>query len=246
MLSVAVLTYNKWPELLPDCLESIIPQLREGDELLVVDNGSDKPVPPSSQYRLVRLPVNRGNVGGQNACLDAAKFRLILFVSDDVRLWKGCLKELVDFYEKRPYIRVQPVIRNLDGTIQNAGMDYRWPGYGISRMKFKSTTTPIIASICYLTGSDRKFDESLPMAYEDVDMSLRSKGLCGVCPNAHATHLGNATLSYTKKDRWRFHQARLQVIDKHFRGIDRWTRKLAVHIIDRIVNITRGALARRT
>ena len=38
-LTAAVLTYNKWPELLGECLKSILPQLREGDELLVVDNG---------------------------------------------------------------------------------------------------------------------------------------------------------------------------------------------------------------
>ena len=63
------------------------------------------------------------------------------------------------------------------------------------------------------------------------------RGIRGrVIHDAHATHLANQTLRQTMTHhRQRFHEARLKVIDKLYRGADRWLRRMAVNVIDSAV-----------
>lgn len=243
MLTIAVLHYNN-EELTKACLESIMQQRNIGEvELLLVDNGSAKLFPDLHMWKVVRLPKNVGNIAGQNACFDHAMGDLVLFVSNDVRFEAGCITSMLRFAkgEKNPWGQIQPRILNEDLTEQNCGMDYRWPGYGISRTKMEWIKTPIVASITYLMSKFEwakrgGFDERFPMAYEDVDFALTGqdmgRGPNLIAPDAYAVHLGNATLQYTLKDKWRFREARRLVIRKHFRGLDRWCRLAALSIID--------------
>lgn len=247
-LTIAVLHYNN-KELTEACIESIMAQdlndLTLPIELIVIDNGSTEPY-ESPGIKVIRLPRNVGNVAGQNACFDHAEGDLVLFVSNDVRLQADCIKNMLIFESERehPWGQIQPVILNADLTEQNAGMDYHWPGYGIGRTEHTFLFTPIVPSITYLMKKSEwahrgGFDERLPMAYEDVDFGLRgarSRIPNFVVPDASAIHLANATLRYTKKDRWRFHQARKIVVLKHFRGLDRFIRLTAINIIDCITN----------
>lgn len=243
MLTIAVLTYNG-SKLLGDCLASIDAQdLPDGTEKLIIDNGStpeefQTALEMSSGWRLLHLPKNISNVGGQNACFDHAEGDLVLFVSNDVRFEKGCLGPFLDHADNRKdWGQIMPAILKPNGEIDSWGMEYRWPGYGMPRILDE---TPIVPSICYLMQKKvwaqvGGFDERFPMAYEDVDMGLRLRkaGYRNYVDSyTRVTHLGNATLCYTPKDRWRFHIARRMVIDKHFTGLDRLARIVAVDIID--------------
>mgnify|MGYP001563279466 FL=1 len=60
------------------------------------------------------------------------------------------------------------------------------------------------------------FDARLPGAYEDVEMGL-TLGIkrLRVLQSAEAIHLGNATLRYGWKDKWRFWKARQMVKKAH-------------------------------
>ena len=81
------------------------------------------------------------------------------------------------------------------------------------------------------------FDGQYPMKYEDVDMGLRLVlHNLFLNPLAKVIHLGNATLQYTQKDRWRFHQGRLRLLKKHYRGLDYAKRYCAVKTLDYIAD----------
>lgn len=252
MLTIAVLTYNNHQQLLPECLSSIDNQLpmrehtKKQKEIkvnkMIIDNCADVPVKKIDGWKLIRLQKNVGNIGGQNRAFELALDDYVLFVSDDVRLTYGSLRQLWD--SRNDSTQIAPIIINKNGTIQSGDTKIVWPFYGLSTRKAtdRHMFVPYIPSICYLMTKRAwsqvcGFDESLPMAYEDVDFGLKQMFLNNrgrIITYATAIHLGNATLKYTKKDRWRFHQARLQVIRKHFSGWDRATRLAAVRFLDAI------------
>lgn len=81
-LSVVVPTRDR-PALLAGCLAALRPQLRAGDELLVVDSASATPVPGA-------LRVDRpGTSRARNAGWRAAAHDVVAFVDDDVRVAPG-------------------------------------------------------------------------------------------------------------------------------------------------------------
>ena len=204
-------------------------------ELTVLDNGSKKKFSSSDCDFVIRLPKNVGNICGQNACFQYAKYPWVLFVSNDVEFQSDAIRELWKMRNLSNAGQIQPVSDNF-------GMDYHWPGYGLNRTRFISHKTPITPSITYLMKKDiwefiGVFDETLPGAYEDVDMGLKL-GKAGyvnyVIEKAMAKHGGNKTLKYAKNDKWRFREARKMVIEKHFKGLDRWLRLRACDLIHAI------------
>jgi len=241
MLSICILHYNR-KELTDACLHSVQSQhIPFAHEVLVLDNGSD--VPYTTYHATVRrLDANVGHIEGQNECLRAARYDYVLFVSNDVRLQRGCVNALWEAVTGR-WGQLMPQVHNPDGTVQCAGMAWRWPGYGVGRRTGVRTTqrTPIVPSICYLTRRSiieaiGWFDASLWLAYEDVDMGLRL-GDAGyrdyVVPAARATHVGNATLGPLVVDpRGAFHQARCRLILKRYRGVDAAVRLATVALLD--------------
>jgi len=226
---------------------------------VVIDNGSPSHYSTERDWEIIRLEKNRGNIGGQNTCFQYSNDGWVLFVANDVNirndgsilsLYSKALRNAEYCGQVQPSLvkpglsvpeNVGRVIFKLNKYKDNSGLKIRWPGFGISyhgKMPFVDAVT----STCYIM---RKkvwqeiggFDESLPGAYEDVDMGirLRKKGYrLYFDPNNWVDHLGNATLRYTKKDRWRFHEARKQVIRKHYRGFDQWLRLKACDLIHAI------------
>lgn len=234
MLSIVILHYNR-TDLTDRCLQSVRTQEPPiPHEVLVLDNGSDEHY-TTYHATVHRLAFNVGNITGQNMCFDLAKYPWVLFVSNDVRLRPGCVARL---WEARIDGQLMPMILDPDGTIQSVGGRWEWPGYGINQRWTTFLGPDYVPSICYLMPKAvwqevRGFDDTLPMAYEDVDFGLRlGAERLAVSEEARATHLGNATLRYGPADRWRFHQARCQVIRKHYHGVARAARLATVACLD--------------
>ena len=263
MLSICVLTFNQHQKLLKDCLESIYAQdIPCEHEILVVDNGADVPVevsPLSIQYRLIRIEKNGGNIFGQNACFENARGEWVLFVADDVRLKKDCIKKLWDSKDEKLNVgQIQPRLWLSNGyIIDNNGGVFLWPGYGFSYTWYDSfsgepkgleqippfpfSRKGFVTSTCYLMKKEifeeiGEFDETLGSSHEDVDMGLRLRnGGYKLYTNrsANATHLGNQTLKHTLSNHSeRFHKSRVMVVKKHYKGIDKWTRLITIQLID--------------
>ena len=87
-------TWNR-ADLLRRCLDSIVPQLGDDDELVVVDNGSTDHTPATlaaiDRARVIRLPANLGCPRGRNAGMAAVRGRWVFCVDDDGWLPPGAL-----------------------------------------------------------------------------------------------------------------------------------------------------------
>ena len=83
-LSIAICTYNR-PELLKHCLDAIHPQIIEGTELLVIDNGSESVKDLVSTFRDVRY-LRESQTGlsfARNRAIDEANGDVVLYLDDD-------------------------------------------------------------------------------------------------------------------------------------------------------------------
>ena len=110
-----------------DTLGTLVPQLRDDDELIVVDNGSrDRTVEvvrrAAPQARIVEQG-NSGFAGGAVAGAAVAAAPLLLFLNPDARPAAGCLDELRRVAGERPRWGAWQALVTMDGgaTINTAG-----------------------------------------------------------------------------------------------------------------------------
>ena len=240
-LTIAVLNF-RGEALLPDCLQSIWAQeIPCSWELLIVDDAS--PIPPQVllPHRLIRHQVNSGsNIKGCNTAFREAKGDWVLLMANDVRLHPSCFLNLWNF--QRVYDVFQPMLLQPDGTVDNLGLQWVWPGYGRRVRAFGlSREIDAFANTCVLM---RKrtweavggFTEALGISHEDIDFSLKAKRLgftIGCCPLAQATHLMGATLARNHRNLSPYYRrARRLVIQRNYRGLDRLTRLWATGLLD--------------
>ncbi len=100
-LSIAICTYNRADDL-RITLQSIADvgdELREGDELIVVDNNCSDHTPSVVDGFTDTLPIRyyteqkQGLANARNAALAAANNELLVFLDDDVNVRKGAISE---------------------------------------------------------------------------------------------------------------------------------------------------------
>ena len=97
-LAVVVVTHESGG-VLPATLRALLPQLREGDELVVVDCDSHDGLSAllhehAPAARLVELRENRGFAGGARVGARETSAPLLLFLNPDAVPQPGCLDEL--------------------------------------------------------------------------------------------------------------------------------------------------------
>lgn len=97
MTSIAIVTpWLNHLELADDYFEAVLPEMEEGDELLVVDNNSAPPL----AFAHLRLEENRGYCGGTNAGLRYATTEAVLLLNNDIKhVRRGWLDTLRDALE---------------------------------------------------------------------------------------------------------------------------------------------------
>ncbi len=103
-LSIVVLSYNT-KDLLHDCLNSLKDRRREIDlEVIVSDNGSEDGSPEMVEKRfpwarLIKIGENVGFAAGNNKARKLCKGKYLLFLNSDTFVYKGTLKETVQYLE---------------------------------------------------------------------------------------------------------------------------------------------------
>ena len=242
-LSICVLHYNHWG-LTKDCLASIDAQeIPCSYEKVLVDNGSTLRLQPETiptGWRLVSYPDNWGHIKGQNRCFESAQGEWVLFVANDVRLYYDCIKPM--WLLRQNFGVLQTGLDTPEGLTDNFGLQWRWPGYGLSYKHVVMRPDAFTSTLYLMTKRLWKyvggFDESLQSSHEDIDFSLslkqaREQAYC--LPTIGARHLGNATLRHqSSHNRAAFHRDRVYVIRKHYVGINRALRLAAVYLLDAI------------
>lgn len=97
-IAVVLVTHDS-ADFLPATLTALVPQLRDDDELLIVDNVSGDGTPDVVRERFPRATVletgaNLGFAGGCNAGAAATTAELLLFLNPDATPQAGCLDGL--------------------------------------------------------------------------------------------------------------------------------------------------------
>lgn len=248
MLTLAILNFNG-QDTLENSIDSVLNQSFKLDRFVVIDNAStdlSRGIAIRKKVEVIDADNKYKFITGLNTALDLCKERLF-FMQNDVVLDKDCIKNMM---ENSPYLNFmsQPVIYDELGKIDNSGMDFYWPGYGIRRNKKwwnegnKFQKCGLVTTICFMIDSlairhHRKFDTLFePAYYEDIDFWIRSTkkpypAEHVLIPSAKAIHKGNHTFSQTYKKSEISNICRInrvKLINKHYTGVDRWLR-LAVN-----------------
>ena len=128
--SIVVVSYNVAP-LLARCLDSVLAQLTESDEVVVVDNAShdgsaalvEREYP---RVRLIASPENLGFGAGCNRGIAASDGAFVLLLNPDCELAPGSLDGFARFMDSHPRAAVAGGrLRYADGSFQHAS--FRFP-----------------------------------------------------------------------------------------------------------------------
>jgi GT2 family glycosyltransferase len=181
-LAVVIVAYESAAHL-PGTLAALREQLREGDELVVVDNAStDNPAAP----RIIRLDRNVGFAGGCHAGADATTAPLLFFLNHDAVPSPGCLDALRAAAEAHPDWGAWQAVVALPGgeEVNTRGGEVHWLGVGWSGgygsrvadvrdgvVGFASGAALVVRRPAWDAAGG--FDADYFMYGEDLDLSLR-------------------------------------------------------------------------
>lgn len=201
---------------LPACLEAVGRQ--DGTfEVLVVDNASTDGSAVACERlpgaRLLRLDVNLGFAGGNNAGARAARGTdHLVFLNNDTEVQPGWLDALVSALDAHPgaALATSHVVRLDDPSIvDSAGDGYLRAGGAFKRWHGQrrppGSAVEEVFGACGAAFAIRRatfeqlggFDERFFMVYEDVDLSYRARlagHRCLYVPSAVVRHAGSASL----------------------------------------------------
>jgi N-acetylglucosaminyl-diphospho-decaprenol L-rhamnosyltransferase len=222
-VSVLIVAWNSSEEL-RRTLPPLLAELREGDELIVVDNASPddsaavaKELAP--RVKIVTMGRNRGFAGGANVGVSAATGDLLVILNPDAMPlpgWGEAIRR--PWLEGRGWSAWQGLVAEGDGaTINSAGNPVHFTGIVWAGMHGEPLASapgagevPVASGACLavpLTVWRRLggFAERFFMYHEDVDLSLRLRLLgetVGIEPTAVVAHDYEFGASSGNKWRW--------------------------------------------
>lgn len=237
--SIVVVSWNGRPYL-PACLDAVLAQMVDDDELIVVDNGStDGSVAlVRAQYpqaRLIESERNQGFAGGANLGWRASQGEHLFLLNQDLVLQDGALVAMSETLADPAVGVVGCKVLYPDGqTVQHAGGLVHWPRAVADHHGHRELDDgrwDVVRDVDYVTGAawgvSREALERVgeldggfwPAYYEDTDYCFRARaaGLRVVyVPTATATHaestaLGKGSPAYLRA----FHRGRLRFVLKH-------------------------------
>jgi GT2 family glycosyltransferase len=180
-LSVVIVTRDRKEEL-ADLLSDLARLHREeGDEIVVVDNGTHDGLadlqPRFPQTRVIAFPSNRGAPAARNAAQVAAKGDVLVFLDDDVRVEDPFFLDKVRrIFAEEPYAAAV-AFRILDPATGRA-RSFEIPRRRKDQENEPCETSYFIAAGCAIRSSAYAtaggMDESLVYGFEELDFSYRA------------------------------------------------------------------------
>ena len=228
-MAVIVVAYRSAEHLRP-LHTALAPQLREGDELVIVDNASgddtaDVARSLGERVRLVQTGRNLGFAGGCHAGAEASQAPMMLFLNPDSVPGSGCIEKLRDAAVAHPaWGAWQAAVMLGDGRINTSGGVVHYLGIGWAgdcerpadalgahdgHVSFPSGAAMVVRRDAWqrLHGLDRDYF----MYGEDLDFGLRlwlSGYEVGLVPAARVVHSyefdkGTSKWFWLERNRWR-------------------------------------------
>jgi GT2 family glycosyltransferase len=228
-MAVVVVTHESAEQLAP-LLSTVDEQLREGDELVLVDNASSDGTPALARRLSQRATVlesgeNLGFAGGCHMGASATHAPLLLFLNPDSQPLPDCLERLRDASRTHPdWGAWQAAVLLDDGRINSSGGVVHYLGIGWAgdcerplhdlpahdrEIAFPSGAAMVVRRETWieLDGFDREYF----MYGEDLDLGLRlwlAGQRVGVIPAARVMHSyefakGSSKWFWLERNRWR-------------------------------------------
>ena len=198
LISIVIVTYGTGPVIV-DALDAISLHTAVSFEVIVVDN----PAPGSGgatidllrerdDIALIEAPENLGFAGGNELGVSQTCGRYLCFLNPDVLVGQGWIEPLVDALSDPVVAIAAPVLRNSDGSLQEAGQllydDACTAAVGGPEIltgddaQVFSRDVDYASAACWLVRRDEHierggFDNRYhPAFFEDVDYALRVEG----------------------------------------------------------------------
>ncbi len=225
-LSVVIVTWNCVGEL-RRTLPGLVPQLREGDELIVADNGSEDGTPGlvaelAPDARVIPMGANRGFAAAANKGAKAAQGDLLLMLNPDATPQSGFREGIV-----KPWVEDRGwgawmglVTANGGAEVNTAGNPVHFTGlawageHGSFADSIGAGEVPTLSGACLAIPLEpfRRlggFPERFFLYHEDVDLSLRLRlegQTLGIEPAAVVDHEyefeGLQKMRWLERNRW--------------------------------------------
>jgi GT2 family glycosyltransferase len=201
-ISIVIISYNT-QELLQRCLNSVLPQLQENDEVHVIDNAStdSSAAMVRKNFPSVKLFVSGINKGFSYACnigWRSSKSSYILFTNGDVEIPMGQIEKMRRFISARPDIGVlSPELIGDKGSLQQMTWGWnislfgemkqklfapknvdRWPVINrmVEWLQRNERDVEIVAGACMLVRKDML--EKISGFDEDYELYFEDADLC--------------------------------------------------------------------
>ena len=180
--SVIIPAYNA-SKTIKECIKAIIPQLTNGDELIIIDDGStDNTKEIVKSFKVIKyIKINNsGPAIARNTGAKIAKNDIIIFIDSDCIAQKDWLKEMILPFKKKKILGVQGAYKTNQESIiarfEQIDIEYRYIG-----LKTASNKGMLDWIGSYSAAFKRReflklggFDENFPIASgEDPEFSFR-------------------------------------------------------------------------
>jgi N-acetylglucosaminyl-diphospho-decaprenol L-rhamnosyltransferase len=225
-LAVVVVSYRSG-EALRRTLPALTPELRENDELIVVDNASgDETLAVVAELApaatVIESRTNLGFAGGCNAGARAASAELLCFLNPDARPEPG-FRDAIErpALDGSGWTAWQALVASDGGRlVSSAGgvlhfTGIAWAGAAGRPRGSEAARLGFLSGACLVMGRERfeelgGFADDYFLYHEDVDLSLRvllAGGAIGVCAEAVVDHdydfdKGLAKWRHLERNRW--------------------------------------------
>lgn len=192
-ISVVIVTRNRKEELF-DCLRSIFKQTKKADEIIVLDNASEKDISRDLVKRFPRIKIiksykNLGGAGGRNLGYVNTTGDYILFMDDDAVADKESIRYLLEGFKSKKVGIVQPKIYDKEkrNIIQGIGhginlLTGRVYGIGVGekdRGQYDEDREVPMVGCTWMVKREvfekiGLYDDDIFIPYEDSDFSIRA------------------------------------------------------------------------
>ena len=177
--SISIVTpWRDHPELADAYFEAVLPEMEDGDELVIVDTGSEPPLQFASTSPLAGL----GFSGGSNFGLRLAKTDAVLFLNNDVEhVRRGWLAAIRDSLERG--VLVGPLRYDSHGDVDGVTLPYI-DGWCLAGMR---------EDLLDLGGFDETLDEPAYFSDNLLSLEARARGMTLREARVGLRHIENVT-----------------------------------------------------
>lgn len=237
MISIIIPSYNK-PELLKNCITSIISSKSNDFEVIIIDNGSTDPLYFNDQsIHYINLESNHGFSKAINIGIKQAKGNIIAVLNNDTEVDSNWIGSIVSAFKNNPDImfitskikslKDKNFLDDVGDVVLSSGKVYKLGNREKDAGQYDQQRYVFGASGCAsiyrreFFDSVGYFDEDFFAYLEDVDLSFRAnlQGYkCLYLPDAIVYHVGSATSGSQYNDFTAFHLAQntISMIVKNF------------------------------